>query len=224
MRVELVDVTKGRDASSLPATSLSFQTGSATFSRAETAQRPTVLGLIASGRMKPETGSVTIDGKPDTKRMRAEIALIDAPDVCEPNSNATVAGVTAEELMFAGRPDHPIAVSRWLAEHGWQELSRTTMATLEPTTRVRLLTELAVLRQGVGALVIVSPDRHGGNPLEWWRVARQLAARGYAVLVIAGDAAATAIDANTTQKVSSTVPADTVPLFGTTDETSENPA
>jgi hypothetical protein len=47
----------------------------------------------------------------------------------------------------------------------------------------------------VEGLVITSPDRHGGDPDEWWRLARGLAGRGIAVLVIAGDASAAAIAA-----------------------------
>jgi len=50
-----------------------------------------------------------------------------------------------------------------------------------------------VLRTDVQALVITSPDRHGGDPLGWSAVAADLAERGYAVLVIAGEAAARAV-------------------------------
>ena len=53
---------------------------------------------------------------------------------------------------------------------------------------MRALCELAVLRKGVEAIVLVSPDRHGGEPAAWWAVAEDFAARGYAVLVIAGQA------------------------------------
>ena len=45
--------------------------------------------------------------------------------------------------------------------------------------------------------MLVAPDRHGGDPLEWWALARGLADRGFAVLVIAGDASAAAIGAAT---------------------------
>ena len=75
-----------------------------------------MLGLIASGRMRPDAGTVTIDGATDYSEMRKRIALIDAPSVCEPAADVTVAGIVAEELMFAGRPSNPIAVNRTLAE------------------------------------------------------------------------------------------------------------
>lgn len=48
MRVEIREVTKG---TSLPPTTAHFASGSVTRVVAETEQRPTVLGLIATGRM-----------------------------------------------------------------------------------------------------------------------------------------------------------------------------
>jgi hypothetical protein len=192
MKVVLDRVGKG---AALPETTAGFETGRATLARAETEERPTVLGLIASGRMRPDTGSVTIDGATDYSAMRRRIALVDAPDVSEPAADVTVAGIVAEELMFAGRASHPIAVGRTLRELGAAEWSRHAIGTVPPTVRIRLLAELALLRKGVDALVIVSPDRHGGDPVEWWRFARELAGRDKAVLVVAGDASAAAIAA-----------------------------
>lgn len=192
MRIVLDQVSKG---AALPSTSAVFETGRATLARAETEQRPTVLGLIASGRMRPDAGAVTIDGAADAGAIRRRVALIDAPDVSEPASDVTVAGIVAEELMFAGRASHPVAVNRCLRELGAAEWARQSIGTVPPTVRIRLLAELALLRKGVDGLVLVSPDRHGGDPVEWWRFARGLAGRGIAVLVVAGDASAAAIAA-----------------------------
>lgn len=196
MKITLDSVAKGPRDAALPATSVSFETGRATLSRAETEQRPTVLALIASGRMRPDSGTVTIDGRADFGAMRRRIALVDAPDVCEPAPDVTAAGIVAEELMFAGLASHPLAVRRRLAELGAAEYARYAIGTVPPTVRIRLLTELALLRTGVEGVVIVSPDRHGGDPVEWWRFARELAGRGIAVLVVAGDASAAAIAAS----------------------------
>ncbi|UCR90147.1 P-loop NTPase family protein [Mycetocola spongiae] len=213
MRIELRDVSKGRGGAQLPATSLVIQRGAATFAMAETEQRPTVLGLIASGRMRPDTGTVMIDGEPDTARIRRVVALVDAPVVSEPAGNVRVSEVVAEELMFAGRHTHVRAVARQLDELGLRGESATDMADLAPEARIRLLTELAVLRPGVEALVLVAPDRHGGDPETWWKIARELAARDLAVLVIAGVAARSAIAASAQEEPRSTVSADSVPLF-----------
>ncbi|MET4160001.1 hypothetical protein [Agromyces sp. PvR057] len=196
MRIDLHHVSKGRKGQALPGTTIGFESGRATLARAETEQRPTVLGLMAAGRMRPDAGTVTIDGRADASAIRRRVALVDAPGVSDPAPDVTVAGVTAEELMFAGIPSHPVSVSNWLNDLGLAASARVPIANVDPRDRLRLLTELAILRDGVEGLVLVSPDRHGGDPIEWWDLARALADRGFAVLVIAGDASAAAIAAN----------------------------
>ncbi|MET0672397.1 MAG: hypothetical protein ABWY37_02785, partial [Microbacterium pygmaeum] len=190
MKVELREVAKGRRMHALPETSLTFESGRVVLVAAETEQRPTVLGLIASGRMRPDAGSVTIDGRTDASALRLATALVDAPDVSEPEPNVSVAGVVAEELMFAGLASHPIAARRWLEDLGMAEIAGTPIGNVEPEERSRILCELAALRSGVAGLVLTSPDRHGGEPAAWWSIAEDFADRGLAVLVIAGRASA----------------------------------
>ncbi|WP_136586323.1 hypothetical protein [Microbacterium hydrothermale] len=192
MKIVVDAVAKGRSA--LPETTTAYETGTATLVVAETEQRPTVLGLVASGRMKVDAGTVTIDGRTDRGAIRRRVALVDAPIVSEPEPNVTVTGVVAEELMFAGHSPTPFAAARWLEQIGLDSIASLPVGNIDPAARVRLLLELAALRTGVEGLVLVAPDRHGGEPLGWWRIAREFAERGYAVLVIAGRASRTAID------------------------------
>ncbi|MEV7756780.1 hypothetical protein AB0O16_03515 [Microbacterium sp. NPDC089180] len=192
MRIVVDAVAKGRSA--LPETSTAYETGAASLVVAETEQRPTVLGLVASGRMKVDAGTVLIDGRADRGAIRRRVALVDAPVVSEPEPNVTVTGVVAEELMFAGRAPTPFAAARWLEQIGLEAIAGLPIGNIDPAVRVRLLLELAALRADVEGLVLVAPDRHGGEPLGWWRIAREFAERGYAVLVIAGSASRTAID------------------------------
>ena len=193
MRIELTGVTKGPQGVALPETTLAFSSGRATLAVAETAQRPTVLGLIASGRMTPESGTVTIDGETDRRALRRRTALVDAPDVSEPTPSVIVAAVVAEELMFAGKASDPISARRWMHAHDLHGVSRLPIADLAPTDRLRILLELATLREGVDALILVSPDRHGGDPAEWWNLALRYASRGFAVLAIVGESSSIAL-------------------------------
>lgn len=195
MRIVLDGVSKGRGGAALPTTSLDYASGIATLVLTETQQRPTVLGLLASGRMRPDAGTITIDGRTDPGAIRAAVALVDAPIVSEPASAVSLFGVVAEELMFAGRPSGGRAVLAYLDSVGLREHSRTSMADLDPDLRIRALVDLALLRDGVEGIVLTSPDRHGGDPEHWWGIAQELAGRGIAVLVIAGIAASRAISA-----------------------------
>lgn len=113
---------------------------------------------------------------------------MDAPNVSDPDSNVLLLGVVEEELMFAGRRSNPVAALHWLDGLGLRSLATTPIANVEPPARLRVLCELAVLRAGVKGFVLVAPDRHGGEPLAWWRLAQEFADRGLAVLVIAGRA------------------------------------
>jgi len=107
-----------------------------------------------------------------------------------------LADVVAEELMFAGHLGGPIGTRRELERFDLVDQSRTPIGQLEPNSRIRVLCELALRRPGVDGIVLVSPDRHGGDPEAWWRIACELAEGGAAVLVIAGKAARGAIDAH----------------------------
>lgn len=194
MRITLHEVSKGRDGQALPSTTLEFHSGEVRFALAETEQRPTVLGLVASGRMRPDSGYVTLDGDRKAKELRRRVALVDAPDVSDPHPDISLAGVVGEELMFAGLGATPLHAKRWLSQLGYAELGSTPIGSIDPAARVRILCELAVLRDGTDAVVLVSPDRHGGSPDGWWRIAREFAERGYAMLVIVGGSAAVALE------------------------------
>ena len=189
MRVELDAVRVGERVHALPSTTLRYESTLATYGFAETEQRPTVLGLLASGRMRPQHGEVRVDGRVDPAALRRRTALVDAPDVSAPEPQVFVGTVIAEELMFAGRRADPRATRRWADHHDLLDDIRRPMATLPPTTRLRMLCELAVLRRDVEGLVVVAPDRHGGDPKAWWRLADEFAGRSYAVLVVGGEAA-----------------------------------
>ena len=193
MIITLTEVSKGRHESALPRISAEFLSGRASLAVAETEQRPSVLGLIASGRMRPDSGEVRIDDIVDLGQLRARVALVDAPEVNDPSSDVTVFAVVAEELMFAGRPSGPIATKKALVDLGVEEWRNWTIGTVPAIVRIRLLTELAIMRDDVEGLVITAPDRHGGDPADWWARATELARRGYAVLVIAGVSSAAAL-------------------------------
>ncbi|GAA4489818.1 hypothetical protein [Microbacterium panaciterrae] len=194
MRIALHEVSKGKKGQALPATSLEIETGHARFVLAETELRPTVLGLIATGRMRPNSGTVTIDGARNAGELRRRTALVDAPEVSDPHPGVTLAGVVGEELMFAGLPASPLHARRWLEQIGFAELASRPIGTIKPSVRVRVMAELAVLRDDVEGFVLVSPDRHGGRPEGWWRIATEFAERGFAVLVIVGGSAAAVIE------------------------------
>jgi ABC-2 type transport system ATP-binding protein len=159
-------------AAALPPVSLEARPGAVTVVATEGGQRPTVLSLVASGRMAVDAGSV------DATRKR--IALVDTPTVAEHPDDVRVAAVVREELALAGRR----GTRRELDRLGLAAWGARPFGALPGADRIRLLAELALQRPGVDALVITSPERHGGDPDAWFRVLRRIAARGITVLVV----------------------------------------
>ena len=162
MRVVVDAVAKGRSA--LPETSTAFETGHASLVVAETEQRPTVLGLVASGRMKTDRGTVTIDGRVDAKTLRRRIALVDAPVVSEPEPNVSVTGVVAEELMFAGHAPTPFAAARWLEGIGLDAIAGLPIGNVEPSARKRLLPTSKGSCSSPPTVTAVNHSTGGGSP------------------------------------------------------------
>jgi hypothetical protein len=175
-------------AAALPPVTARFVSGTPTLLETEGGNRPTVLSLVASGRMKLDAGSVTavrIDAAGHEHRMkpaelRRAVALIDTPLVAEHSDDVSVASVVHEELALAKshrRADRPAAYS-----------DKKPFGSLSAVDRLGLLIDLALRRPDVEALVITSPERHGGEPARWWRLVRETATRGLeggvAVLVV----------------------------------------
>jgi hypothetical protein len=155
------------------------------------------LGL--SGRLKPDTGTVRFDGKADLALLRRRVAVVDTPGITEPDDALPVQTVVGEELAIAGRKAGRKAVLEWLTEHGAAEHADKRFEHLPVAVRTRLLAELTVARPEVQAVVLTMPDRHGGDPHEWYALGRELAARGYGVIITCADASARLLDVKAAQ-------------------------
>jgi hypothetical protein len=171
--IVLRDAAIGRGpAAALPPVSLHARPGVVTVVATEGGQRPTVLSLVAGGRMAVDAGTV--------EAPRRRIGLVDTPTVAEHPDDVRVAAVVREELALAGRH----GTRRELERLGLAAWGRRPFGALPAADRIRLLTDLALSRPGVDALVVTSPERHGGDPSAWFRVLRERAARGTTVLVV----------------------------------------
>jgi len=189
IRVTLAGATVGTGATAaLPPVSVSFAAGTPTLLETEGGTRPTVLSLVASGRMKLDAGSVTaVRVDPNghelplkAAELRRAVALVDTPLVAEHSDDVSVSSVVREELALARshrRADRPAAYT-----------DKSPFGSLSAVDRLGLLIDLALRRPDVEALVITSPERHGGEPARWWHLVRETAARGIdggvAVLVV----------------------------------------
>ena len=174
----------------VPALTLWLAPDVPSFVRVETAERPTLVSLLIGGRLRQDVGNVLVDGDSDPGTLRRRTALVDTPVVAEPTPGVSLAVIVAEELVFAGHSASRAAVRAFLASHDLLDYEKLAVRSLPPAHRVRLFSELALLRDGVEALVITSPERHGGEPNDWYPAIASIAARGITVAIVTDAATA----------------------------------
>ncbi|MFJ7288202.1 hypothetical protein ACIQUC_07795 [Curtobacterium sp. NPDC098951] len=195
MTLELDHVGIGEEpGAALPVVSAVAAPGRPGVVAVETEQAPVLASLVAGGRMRPETGRVLLDGHDDAAAVRRTFALVDTPGVAEPFPVMTVKRVVREELAFAGQRPSREHVDTVLDELGLREHADTPVQRVPTDVRVRLLAELALLRDGVTGLVVTSPERHGGAVEGWFAVVRDVARRGVTVLLVTSKAAAATVE------------------------------
>ena len=180
---EAVEVV-GAHSTLLAPTSMRVSSGELLVVTGEPNSGHTALALALSGRLRPARGSVRIDGRADPKALRRAVAVVDAPEITEPEPSVPVRTVVAEGLSLAGRRAGRAAVRSWLAAHELAEHTSTRMENLPAAERTRLLIDLACAAKRTTALVLDSPDRHGGDPHAWYELARRESRRQRAVVVL----------------------------------------
>lgn len=197
MRLELRDVAIGTGpGAALPPVSVTASRLRPGVVGVETLDAPVLASLVAGGRLRPDRGTVTLDGHVDDDGVRAAVALVDTPGVAEPFPALRLEQVVREELALAGVRASRGTVADFLDAAGLTEHSRTRLEALPTAERVRALTELALLRPGVHGLVVTSPERHGGDVAAWAGVLAALVERGVTVLVVTSVAAADVVRAH----------------------------
>jgi ABC-2 type transport system ATP-binding protein len=185
MRIELREAAIGRGvAADVPPLSLTATEGTPTVVAVDTAERPLLVSLLIAGRIAPDSGTVTLDGADDRAGLRERCALVDTPTVAEPHPGVALSTLVAEELAFAHLPSSRAAVRDFLDRHGLGEHARVAVRTLPAVPRIRVLSALALARDGVEALVITSPERHGGDIAQWYAELAAIAERGTAVVIV----------------------------------------
>ena len=148
------------------------------------------LALAIGGRVDLMTGALTIGGTAERATLQTRTRLVDVPDVTAPEDALPLEAVIAEELALAERPSSRRDVRDFLADRDLTAMSNRRWESLPPGRRTRLLLELGSWHPRVRVVVLVGPDRHGGDPHEWFEAARALTASGLTVVVLCAPATA----------------------------------
>ncbi len=168
----------------LPETSLHVRSGELILVETGTPLASTTMGLVLTGRMHPSAGTVTLtrqsgeeappthSNKAATKYLRRHSALIDSPQITEPERFFTVKKFVTQELSMLPRRVHN-GTDQWLAEHGFAEQAASWVEQLSIPDRLHLVTRLAATDPAMQAFVYDAPDRHG-HPDQWLPAIQEL--------------------------------------------------
>jgi ABC-2 type transport system ATP-binding protein len=204
MRVELdaAGIGEGLGAD-VPPISFAVTQGTPVAIAVEGDEQPLFVSMLLGGRLKPDTGSVLLDGRDDTNALRGRSALVDTPWVAEPTAGVQLHTIVMEELAFAGLPSGRAAVKALLREHGLDEYGPLPIRALPAADRIRLFSELAVLRHGVALIIVTSPERHGAAAADWYSPLAAISERGVLVAIVTDVATTSALVALGARKLES---------------------
>jgi ABC-2 type transport system ATP-binding protein len=168
----------------VPPISLDVHEGTPIAIAVEGDEQPLLVSMLLGGRLRADTGRVLLDGRDDTDALRAATALVDTPWVAEPAAGIALHTVVMEEFAFAGLPSSRRVVARELSRHGLEEYEQLPIRALPAGERIRLFSELAVLRPGVSMIIVTSPERHGATASDWYAPLAAIAERGIVVAIV----------------------------------------
>ncbi|MBV1780982.1 ABC transporter ATP-binding protein [Paeniglutamicibacter sp. ABSL32-1] len=176
----------GRHLPLLEPTSLAVARGELLLVAAEPQPTRTALSLGLSARMRPTGGTVGWSGNTSLRSVRRISALVDSPEINEPEAHLKVRDLVAEDLALQPGPIwRRSGIDAWMKKHHMDELANEWLDAIDPLARLALLTHLALEDRGVEVLVFDSPDRHGIPEDDWFRYLESVATGRRAPAVVA---------------------------------------
>ena len=182
IEVEKLAINKGRIPIIEP-TSLRIKQSDLTLIVGETEVSQVSFALSLAGRMKLSSGSVKIDNEENPELLQEMVALVDVPNISEPDDVMKLEMIVGEELAIAGRKAMPKHVRAFLQQNKISKYAKETFETLPNKIRYDVLMKLASIRPNTKVLLLVEPDRLGGKPEIWWRIAKKYNKLGFTVVV-----------------------------------------
>lgn len=149
----------------------------------------TAMALMLSGRMKPKSGTVTWNGHSSMGRLRKVSAVVDSPNINEPEAHLKIRDIVSEDLsLIPSPPWRKPNPKKWMQDHGFSDIAHEWTDAVEPVRMTEMLTQLAAENRQTKLLVVDSPDRHQEDDEGWLRNLERFALdeRQFAVIALVG--------------------------------------
>lgn len=182
IEVEKLAINKGHIPIIEP-TSLRIKQGDLTLIVGETEVSQVSFALSLAGRMKLSSGSVKIDNEENPELLQEMVALVDVPNISEPDDVMKLETIVGEELAIAGQKAMPKHARAFLQQNMISKYAKETFETLPNKIRYDVLMKLASIRPNTKVLLLAEPDRLGGKPEIWWKIAKKYNKLGFTVVV-----------------------------------------
>ncbi|GAB78747.1 hypothetical protein SAMN05421595_2400 [Austwickia chelonae] len=165
-------------------TSMIAEAGQITVVEGEIGPGSTTFALALAGRVKLSRGEVAWNRDTDPALRRRKVAVVNLPDVTEPDGGLHVRTVIGHELALAGQPSRRRDIARFLTERGAADLVKSRWEQAPHGSRTGWLAELAFMEDGVEAIVVTHPDRWGGDVEEWAVPLGELIAEDRVIVIV----------------------------------------
>ena len=182
IEVKKLAINKGRNPIIEP-TSLRIKQSDLMLIVGETEVSQVAFALSLAGRMKLSSGSVKIDNNENPELLQEIIALVDVPNISEPDDVMKLETIVGEELAIAGQKAMPKHARAFLQQNMISKYAKETFETLPNKIRYDVLMKLASIRPNTKVLLLAEPDRLGGKPEIWWKIAKKYNKLGFTVVV-----------------------------------------
>ncbi|MFY9678282.1 ABC transporter ATP-binding protein [Glutamicibacter protophormiae] len=177
---------QGRHSELVPPTSLRVAPGEMLLVAGEPQGARTALALLLSGRMKPGGGVVAWGGSARLAHLRKHSAVVDSPNINDPEAHLKVRDVVSEDLsLIPSPPWRKPNPKKWMAEHGYSDIAGDWVDAVDPVRLTEMLMQLAAENPQTRLLVVDSPDRHPGDDAAWLEALERFALSDREFAVIA---------------------------------------
>ena len=172
---------KGRHTPLFDRTTFSVGEGEVIIVQADSQLERTSLALALTGRLPLSGGTISWskgDDEPrriSMKRLRALSSVVDSPDVTAPEQHMRVHDYVSEMLSYNLPIFGRSRASRWLAEHGLEDLDGLWMDEISGEMNIELMAALAK-HSPSDLLVFDTPSRHLNHTYMWLPHLEELAA------------------------------------------------
>ncbi len=147
------------------------------------------MALMLSGRMKPKSGTVTWNGHTSMNRLRRVSAVVDSPNINEPEAHLRIRDIVSEDLsLIPSPPWRKPNPKKWMERHGFSDIAHEWTDAVESVRMTDMLTQLAAENPQTKLLVVDSPDRHQEDDEGWLRNLERYTydERRFAVIALVG--------------------------------------